>query len=114
MVDEFKTLKESLIRSVFAAVASSTDPENPQAKATPSAIRELVSSLALIAGKGKDEIVQIISREIGIAVAGVIKEPVHQILEDRKLKITLELVPKKAQTSAVKTKKKKKTSHRKK
>lgn len=91
MVDDFKTLKETLIKSVFTTVVGNGQEGDRQ---SPSALRELISTLASIAGKGKDEIVQIISREIGIAVAGVIKEPMRQVLEDSKLKVTLELVPK--------------------
>lgn len=90
MVDEFKSLKETLIKSVFATVVGGAEGE----RQSPSALRELISTLASIAGKGKDEMVQIISREIGIAVAGVVKEPLRQVLEDSKLKVTIELVPK--------------------
>ena len=46
------------------------------------------------AGKGKDELVQILCREIGIATAAVFKEPLSQVLENRKLQITFEFVPK--------------------
>lgn len=56
--------------------------------------REFLANLASWAGKGKDEIVQLICREIGVATAAVLKEPLSQILENRKLQLTLELVPK--------------------
>ena len=76
--------------------------------------RELLSNLANWAGKGKDEIVQLICREIGYATAAVLKEPITQILKDKKLQLTLELIPKEVQNvdSANKTsnpKKSKKT-----
>lgn len=61
--------------------------------------KEFISNLANMAGKGKDEIVQIICREIGLATAAVLKEPVSQILKDKKLQLTLELVPKSDETS---------------
>jgi len=88
MVDDLKSLKETLIKSIFSAVAS--DGTN----SSTGTIKELISSLATLAGKGKDEIVQIISREIGIAVAGVVKEPLISILESKKVTITIELTPK--------------------
>lgn len=74
-----------------------------------STLRDLISMLASIAGKRKDEIVQMISREIGQAVAGVIKEPILRILEDQKLEITVELVNKKrgAEKLAIKAKRSK-------
>lgn len=92
MPDDFKNLKDSLLKTVISGVSNFTVNENQSDQN--SSIRELVSSLASLAGKGKDEIIQIISREIGIAVAGVIKEPLTQLLEDQKLKVTLEFVPK--------------------
>lgn len=55
--------------------------------------REFLSALASIAGKGKDDLVQTICREIGQATAAVLKEPIAEILRDRRLQITIELVP---------------------
>ncbi|NRA64571.1 MAG: hypothetical protein HRU19_08820 [Pseudobacteriovorax sp.] len=68
--------------------------------------RELVGSLATWAGKGKDEIVQIICREIGVATAAVMKEPISQMLSGKKLQLTLELVPKESVKKVTKTRKK--------
>jgi hypothetical protein len=93
VADDFKTIKGTLLKSVFSAVASVSDSGN-EAKSPGSAIRDIIGGLASIAGKGKDEIVQIISREIGQAVAGVIKEPLLQILEERRIKVTIEFVAK--------------------
>ena len=56
--------------------------------------KEFLGNLANWAGKGKDEIVQLICREIGTAAAAVMKEPMSQMLSDKKLQLTLELVPK--------------------
>ena len=50
--------------------------------------------LVVHGGKSKDEIVQVLCREIGVATAAVLKEPLNQVLENRKLQITMELVPK--------------------
>jgi hypothetical protein len=99
--EEFKNIKANLLKSVFSAVASVSDAES---KST--AIRDIIGGLASIAGKGKDEIVQIISREIGQAVAGVIKEPMLQILEERRVKVTIELVAKDGAKPLKKSKKK--------
>ncbi len=58
-----------------------------------SSAKELLSMLAGLAGKGKDELVQSICREIGQATAAVLKEPLAQLLKDRKLQVTIEFVP---------------------
>ncbi len=55
--------------------------------------KEVLSNLAGLAGKGKDELVQSICREIGQATAAVLKEPLAQLLKDRKLQVTIEFVP---------------------
>ena len=55
--------------------------------------KEFLASLASWAGKGKDELVQLICREIGVATAAILKEPLTQLLENRKLQFTVELVP---------------------
>lgn len=60
-----------------------------------STARELIGALASWAGKGKDEVVQTLCREIGQAVAAVLKEPLNQVLENKKLQFTIEFVPKK-------------------
>jgi len=59
-----------------------------------SGAKELIGIITSFAGKSKDEMVQILCREIGTALAAVLKEPLTQVLENRKLQITLELVPK--------------------
>ncbi len=58
-----------------------------------SSAKEVLLSLAGLAGKGKDELVQSICREIGQATAAVLKEPLAQLLKDRKLQVTIEFVP---------------------
>ena len=72
--------------------------------------RALLQAVGTWAGKGKEEIVQILAKEVGVAVAAMLKEPVTQILENRQLQITLDLVAKDAaQTTTRKKKAKKKT-----
>lgn len=61
-------------------------------------IKDLIGGAFKNAGKGKDEIIQTLGREIGLAWAAVLKEPIEKILDNRSLQITIELVPKKTQT----------------
>ncbi len=77
--------------------------------------KEFLSALSSIAGKGKDELVQTICREIGQATAAVLKEPIAEILRDRRLQITIELVPtdyEKEQTAASAQARKKASANR--
>ncbi len=60
---------------------------------TTSSAKDVLTTLAGLAGKGKDELIQSICREIGQATAAVLKEPLAQLLKDRKLQVTIELVP---------------------
>ena len=60
--------------------------------------RDLISAIASWAGKGKDEIIQVLCREIGVATAAVLKEPLTQVVENQKLVITVEFAPKSGKT----------------
>lgn len=60
---------------------------------------ELLSALLARAGKGKDDIIQIFSREVGVALAGMLKEPLQKFTESKKIQITIEIVPAKRQQS---------------
>ena len=55
--------------------------------------KEFLGAMASWAGKGKDELVQVICREIGTATAMVLKEPLGKLLENKRIQITIELVP---------------------
>jgi|GEM_PF-2003129 hypothetical protein len=59
--------------------------------ALPSA-KEFLGALASWAGKGRDELLQVICREIGQATAAVLREPLTQLLHQKKLQITIELL----------------------
>lgn len=61
------------------------------------ALRELITSIASWAGKGKDEVIQIIGREIGQAVAAMLREPLARAIEGQKLRVTFEILAKSAQ-----------------
>ncbi len=54
---------------------------------------ELLSSILVRAGKGKDDIIQIFSREVGFAIANMLKEPLQKLTESKKIQITIEVVP---------------------
>lgn len=58
-----------------------------------SVVGDILTSLLSLAGKGKDEAIQIVGREIGIALAAMLKEPLAMLVNNRKLKVTLEFVP---------------------
>ena len=96
----------------FISSILKTSDENPSEDFT--TLRELIGAMASWAGKGKDELVQILCREIGIATAAVFKEPLSQVLENRKLQITFEFVPKDEQTQKQSSKKSVKKSSKKK
>lgn len=58
----------------------------------PLKVKEFLGDLSSWAGTGKDEIVGMVCKEIGLATANTLKEPLDQIMSSRKLKITVELV----------------------
>jgi hypothetical protein len=66
--------------------------------------KEFLTAMASWAGKGKDELVQVICREIGTATAMVLKEPLGKLLENKKIHITIELVPHETQKKNVRKK----------
>ena len=98
MVDEFKSIREGLRRAILGQNQSQGDADSPgedrDDQTSADAIRTLLGTLFARAGKGKDEVVQIIGREIGQAIAAMLKEPLSKIAENRKLQISFELVPK--------------------
>lgn len=86
--------------------------EERRERAKESLVRDFLGALASWGGKGKDEVIKILGREIGQAAAAILKEPLNQIIGGRKLQITLELIPKdgKKRVVQVSTKKKKRPS----
>lgn len=121
-----RAIKEGLIRNLLSGMTVQTNDgdddasdedgdDDPKSRIDLKTAKALINALAGWAGKGKDEIIQVLCREIGIAVAAVLKEPLNQVLENRKLRVSLELVPKtEAKPTAKKTPKtKQKTSSKK-
>ena len=103
MSEEPKSLFDLLYQTVKSTIPKSKinftyNDENMSDRDAMNA-RALLQAIGSWAGKGKDEVVQILAREVGIAIAAMLKEPVTQILENRRLQITLDLVRKTDNTS---------------
>ena len=75
--------------------------------------KEIINTTIKSAGKSKDELVQILGREIGLAWAAVLKEPLEKIIEGKSLQITIELVSKEGEEPQFKVSTKKKKQKRK-
>jgi hypothetical protein len=54
--------------------------------------KEFLGALASWAGKGRDELLHMICKEIGQATASVLQEPLHELMKTKKLQITIELL----------------------
>ena len=115
MVDEFKSIRNNLLKtltgiSITTRTGFGDDEDDTEAdegsessgRGDILAARALFGALFAKAGKSKDEIVQIIAREIGMTVAAMLKEPLAQIAKHQKLQISFELVPKSSDTSHAK------------
>lgn len=85
--------KDRFVNKILGSILKNLDGEYQDIEDKPSA-RDVLGAVASWGGKSKDEIVQVLCREIGVATAAVLKEPLNQVLENRKLRITMELVPK--------------------
>ena len=72
-------------------------------------VQTLLTLLLAKAGKSKDDVVKIIAKEIGQAIAAMLKEPLKKVAEHQQLKVTIELSPKSKSPSTNKTKKVKKS-----
>jgi hypothetical protein len=105
MVDDLKSMRSQIFKMVSSSlgVKDGDEPKN---------LKDVIGLVATIAGKGKDDVVGILCKEIGIAVAAMLKEPVNEIMANKKLQFTLELVDKDGgkPTPSPKKKKTKKTS----
>jgi hypothetical protein len=100
--DKNKSLRDILFRTILSAASDKGEDSDTEARRGFSprldigTAKELIASVASWAGKGKDELVQMLFREIGQAVAAMLKEPLTQVIENRKLQITLEFAPRKS------------------
>lgn len=108
MVDEIRSIKENLFKALAGMAASPVDGDadaddgddsSPEEQGRRLSIdaqtaRALLGAIFTRAGKGKDEVVQIVAREIGVAVAAMLKEPLTQLAKNQKLQISFEFVNK--------------------
>ncbi len=100
MVDELRTIKDNLFKILSGTIVRDataddlTDDGDDDSAAASG--RALFAALFARAGKGKDEVIQIMAREIGNAVAAMLKEPLSQLAKNQKLQISFEFVPKNA------------------
>lgn len=99
MAQEFKTIKDSLFKILSGSVVrDTTDDALDDDDGSTASGRALIAALFARAGKGKDEVIQILARETGNAVAAMLKEPLSQLAKNQKLQISFEFVPKEADT----------------
>ncbi len=83
---------DRVIKNFTQYVSGTISRHSDKNDVSSASVKEFLSSMATWAGKGKDELVQVICREIGTATASVLKEPLSKLLENKKLQITIELV----------------------
>jgi hypothetical protein len=106
MVDDLKSLKDNLFK-VLANRGQSDEDNDEEEKdgeedrgssegsfIDSKAARAIMSTIFARAGKSKDDVVQIVAREIGMAVAGMLKKPLSELAKNQKLQISFEFVPK--------------------
>jgi len=55
--------------------------------------KDLFNAFFTTLGKSRTEAIEIVGREMGKALAAMLKEPLAQLVNHRKLKITVEMVP---------------------
>ncbi len=99
VVDEFRSIRDNLFKVLTGKGTSDRDDGDDGLGSgglsiDAGAARALIAAVFARAGKGKDEVVQIVAREIGNAVAAMLKEPLAQLAKHQKLQISFEFVPK--------------------
>lgn len=86
MVDDLKSRGDRIIKNILGNLSSANDDG--------AGARDLVLGLLSKAGRSKDEVIQILGREIGLALAAVLAKPLEKMTESKRIRITVELVPK--------------------
>lgn len=97
MVDDLKNRGDRILKNILQSISGAEDDG-----ATAS---NLVLGLLSKAGRSKDEVIQILGREIGFALAAVLAKPLEQMTESKRVRITVELVPKAKSTTKKRTRK---------
>jgi hypothetical protein len=97
MVDEFKSLRDNLFKVLTGKDKDRDDEDGLGGLGSvldAGTAKALLGAIFQRAGKGKDEVVGIVAREIGVAVAAMLKEPLAALAKNQKLQISFEFVPK--------------------
>lgn len=55
-------------------------------------LKDIIGGTVGRAGKSKDEFVRILGREMGLAAAAVLQEPLERLVRSKKIQVTIELV----------------------
>lgn len=63
--------------------------------------KDFLFNLLSKAGRGKDEVIEVLGKEIGAAIAALWKKPFAELIKHNKIQITLELVPKSLKKKSV-------------
>ncbi len=99
MVDEISSIKNAIKKTISPNSQTQGD-EDLGDRVVSRLARDAINQVLSKAGKGKDDLILIVGREIGLAVAAMLKEPLDQLVEGKKLRISLELVSKDDQDKA--------------
>jgi len=103
---ETKTRRDRIIKNLLSGLAGPLQSDDE------SSAKDIVLGLLSKAGRSKDEVIQILGREIGLALAAVLAKPLEQMTENKRVRITVELVPKKKPAPISTAKKKHAKSNR--
>lgn len=105
MSEDLKNKGDRIFKNIISGLASSLQSDDD------SSTKDVVLNLLSKAGRSKDEVIQILGREIGLALAAVLAKPLEQITENKRVRITVELVPKaKRKSSSSRSKKNEKAT----
>ena len=99
-MDDLKNRGDRILKNIISGIAGTAKSDED------STARDLVLGLLNKAGRSKDEVIQILGREIGLALAAVLAKPLEQMTENKRVRITVELVPKSKTKAAPATPKK--------
>ena len=94
MVDDLKNRGDRILKNILSGIAGAVSSDDE------STARDVVLGLLSKAGRSKDEVIQILGREIGLALAAVLAKPMEQMTENKRVRITVELVNKAKKTPA--------------
>lgn len=92
-VDEWKLLAERFAKTLFSSIRGGNEDEDDGEDQGGKLNRDIWSQTLGRAGRGKDELIRILGREIGLAAAAVLAEPLARFANNKQLRITIELVP---------------------